>query len=68
MAFTQADLDAIDRTIAAGVLTVRTHDRLVTYQSREELMATRAAIVAELTAQSASPAVYPRHQLASFAD
>jgi len=68
MAFTSADIDAVDRAIASGELTVRTNDRLVTYRSMEELTAARAVIAGALAAQSASAAVYPRHQLADFSD
>lgn len=68
MAFTSADLDAVDRAIASGELTVRTNDRLVTYRSMAELAQARAAISAALAAQSASTAPSPRHQLASFSD
>ena len=68
MAFTSSDLDAIDRAIASGELTVRTNDRLVTYRGLEELQAQLAIIDKALAAASASTAVYPRHQLADFSD
>ena len=68
MAFTSSDLDAVDRAIASGELTVRTNDRLVTYRGLEELQAQLAIIDKALAAASASTAVYPRHQLADFSD
>lgn len=68
MAFTSADLDAVDRAIASGELTVRTNDRMVTYRSMQELCEARAAIVSALAAASGSTAPSPRHQLASFSD
>ena len=68
MAFTTADLDAVDRAIASGELTVRTNDRLVTYRSLQELREARAVIAAGLSAQNGSTAASPRHQLASFSD
>lgn len=68
MAFTQTDLDAVDRAIASGELTVRTGDRMVTYRSMAELKEARATIVSALAVQAGTSAIYPRHQLASFAD
>lgn len=44
MAFTQADLDSIDRTIVSGTLEVRFQDRTITYKSTQELLAARALI------------------------
>lgn len=68
MAFTSSDLDAVDRAIASGELTVRSNDRMVTYRSMDELTAARAAISGALAAASASTVVYPRYQLADFSD
>jgi hypothetical protein len=45
MALTQTDLDALDAAIASGVLTVRTGDRTITYQSIAELKAARDHVV-----------------------
>ena len=67
MAFTQADLDAVDRAIASGELTVRTNDRSITYRSFAELRDARSLIASALAAQAASTAPI-RHQLASFSD
>lgn len=66
MAFTTADVDALDRAISSGELTVRTNDRLVTYRSIEELIVARDRISSELAA--ATTRLYPRHQLADFSD
>lgn len=48
MAYTQADLTALDRAIAAGALRVKHADRDVTYRSLEEMMRIRALIAQEL--------------------
>lgn len=71
MAFTSADLAAVDAAIASGELTVRAADgRLVTMRTVDELLKARDAIKAEIASTTAgvTPRVYPRHQLASFAD
>lgn len=47
--FTQDQLNALDRAIAAGVTTVTTSDgKSVTYRSTEELLKVRAAVAAVL--------------------
>lgn len=48
MAFTQADLTAIDAAIASGTLRVRYRDRDVTYRSMDELMKIRNLMREEL--------------------
>lgn len=71
MAFTTADLAAIDAAIASGELTVRGPDgRLVTMRDMSDLLRAREAIRAEIASTTAGPVprLYPRHQLASFAD
>lgn len=70
MAFTSADLEAIDRAIASGELTIRSADgKMVTMRSMDELLAAKATISGSLTnAASATPRSYPRHQLADFSD
>lgn len=73
MPFTAADLAAVDVAIASGELTIRGPDgRMVQMRTMDELMAARRAIAAELASTSAAsgttPRLYPRHQLASFAD
>ena len=69
MAFTQSDLDALDRAIASGELTIRQGDRVVTYRSISELQAARTLVAKAVTAAaSATPSAYPRYQLADFSD
>lgn len=68
MAFTSADIDALDRAIASGELVVRLGDRQVTYRALEELMAARDRISAALEASAGTARAYPRYQVASFAD
>lgn len=70
MAFTTADLAAIDAAIASGELTIRSADgKTVTYRSMSELLQARSTINAALAAQSGpSRSGGPRHLLASFAD
>lgn len=57
MAFTSADLDAINAAIARGERTVQFADRSVTYRSIDELLQARAVIAASLAAR-------PRQRLA----
>jgi hypothetical protein len=68
MAFTSADIDAIDRAIASGELIVRMGDRQVQYRTLDELLAARDRISAVIAAQSSTSRAYPRYQQASFAD
>jgi hypothetical protein len=68
MAFTTADIDAIDRAIASGELIVRMGDRQVQYRTLDELLAARDRISAVIAAQSSTSRAYPRYQQASFAD
>lgn len=68
MAFTQTDLDTLDRAIASGELTVRVGDRLVTYQSFDDMSKRRALIASSIASAAGTPAAYPRHQLADFSD
>ncbi|MFJ3259854.1 phage head-tail joining protein [Pseudomonas sp. NPDC086581] len=59
MAYTQSDLDAVDRAIATGERTVRfsspTGDRTVEYRSINELKTARDLIKAELAAADTPP-------------
>ena len=48
MAYTQADLDAIQKAVASGALTVKHRDRQVTYRSLAELERVEAKIKAQL--------------------
>lgn len=54
MAWTQSDLDAIDKAIASGELTVHFADRSATYRSADELFKIRALIKGDLQSQSGS--------------
>ena len=52
MAWTQSDLDAIDKAIASGEVTVHFGDRSVTYRSLDELLKIRALIKDDLQSQA----------------
>lgn len=54
MAYTQADLDSLDKAIATGALTLEMAGRRLTYRSVAELMTARAHVAAEL-AKAAAP-------------
>jgi hypothetical protein len=57
MAFTQADLDAVEAAITSGATSVQFSDRLVVYRSVSELLKARATIAAALNTAA------PRHVL-----
>lgn len=44
MAFQQSDLDAIEKAIASGALTVKFSDKEVTYRTMDDLMKARDLI------------------------
>lgn len=48
MAWTQADLDALNKSIASGTTSVRYADRTVQYRSLEEMMKIRMLMRDEL--------------------
>jgi hypothetical protein len=48
MAWTQADLDALDKALKSGVLQVQRGDRLVKYRDLDEMLRVREMIRAEL--------------------
>ncbi len=52
MAFTTADLTAVEEALAKGVLRVRMGDRDVEYRSVDELIKARDAIQAEISTAS----------------
>jgi len=54
MAYTQADLDSLDKAIASGALSLELAGRKITYRSVESLLAARAHVAAELARASAS--------------
>ena len=68
MAYTQTDLDNLDRAIADGNLTVRFGDRTVTRRSVEELMILRQHVERQLNVAGAVTRAYPRFQTAIFSD
>ncbi|WP_321914810.1 phage head-tail joining protein [Paraburkholderia sp. J11-2] len=55
MAFTQQDLDNIDRAIATGELEVRYDGKEVKFRSIDDLKKARDLVAAELAAQSGKP-------------
>jgi hypothetical protein len=56
MAWTQAQLDAVEAAIASGELTVRFGDRTVTYRSMDELLQARGVIKDSIAAESGAAA------------
>ena len=68
MAFSTTDLDAINRAIASGELSVRIDGRSVEYRTIDELIKARDIIKADLDSQASTARAYPRHQLADFSD
>ena len=69
MAWTQADLTAIERALKQGTRRVRLDSgKEIEYRTIDELEQLRRTITAELNAGTAKAHVQPRHQLASFAD
>lgn len=50
MAYTQADIDALDEALVSGVSTVRYRDRTVTYHSLKEMRALRRDMIREVDA------------------
>lgn len=54
MAYTQADLDALDRAIAGSQLEVQYGDRRVRYRSMDELLSARQHVAQQIAAASTS--------------
>lgn len=54
MAFTQADLDAIETALKSGELRVRLGDKEVQYRTLDDLIRARAIIASELSGTSRS--------------
>lgn len=54
MAWTQAELDALNKAIAQGVTNVRFADRTVQYRSLSEMLRIRAMIMDELNLPGAT--------------
>jgi hypothetical protein len=55
MAYTQADLDRLDRAIASGVLTVEVAGRRMTYQDVDALLKARSHVASQLAGVGAQP-------------
>lgn len=56
MAFTATDLAAIETAIATGAMRVKFADgREVTYQTADELLRVRSAMMSDINASSATP-------------
>lgn len=55
MAYTSAELSALERAIAKGVLTVQYADRRVTYQSLAEMRKLRAEMKNEIDSAAGTP-------------
>lgn len=68
MAVTQAMIDTLDAAIAKGVLTVRDGEKVITYQSADDMLARRNALATLLARQNAPARASPRYQLADFRD
>ena len=64
MAFTQQNLDAIEKAIATGTLSVEYNGKRVTYRSMSDLLKARDVIKAELANQTAIRA--PRSSIAIY--
>lgn len=68
MAYTQTDLDRINKALASGTLTIRTGNDSVTYQSIDDMLRVKRMIESELAQSSTTKRMYPRYQHASFRD
>ncbi|QNB10818.1 phage head-tail joining protein [Paraburkholderia tropica] len=62
MAFTTQDLNAVERAIASGTLTVEYNGKKVTFRQMSELLSARDTIKADLDAQN--PWRRPRSSIA----
>lgn len=51
MAFTASDLERLETAIKAGVRTVQFQDRMVVYNSLDEMLRARAVIASEIAAR-----------------
>jgi hypothetical protein len=65
MALTQADLDTLDRAIAAGQLSMKIDGREVTFANADDLMKRRAFVAAQLSGSTSSRL---RYSVARFDD
>ena len=53
MAYSQADLDSLDKAIASGALSLELAGRRITYRSVDQLLAARAHVAGELAKANA---------------
>jgi hypothetical protein len=65
MALTQADLDTLDRAIAAGQLAMKIDGREVTFANADDLLRRRAFVAAQLSGSTSSRL---RYSVARFDD
>jgi hypothetical protein len=65
MAWSQADIDALDTAIKSGVTRVRFQNRDVTYRSMDDLLKARALAVVEVAAANGT---IPCRQLRVYTD
>ncbi|MFO1156634.1 MAG: hypothetical protein U1E43_07655 [Rhodospirillales bacterium] len=63
MAITQDDIDALDRAIVRGTLTVEIDGARVTYQSISEMLKAKAVLQAQINRQLTD---YPNQSFATF--
>ena len=73
MAFTQDDIDAVDRAIATGELRVRLSApggsyREVEYRSMDDLIKAKAVMMGSVQTSAGVSRRVPRFQVAGFAD
>lgn len=52
MAYSQADVDALDKAIASGTLSVQYGDRRVQYRSMDELLQARQHVANQIAAST----------------
>ena len=65
MALSQADLDTLDRAIAAGQLSMKIDGREVTFADADDLLRRRAFVAAQLSGSTSSRL---RYSVARFDD
>lgn len=68
MAYTTADLTAVEKALARGETEVSFGDRSVKYRSVNELQKLRRTIQLELDRAANKPVLSPRYQRATFSD
>ena len=63
MAWTQADIDALDMAIKSGTRRVRFSDREVEYQSMSDLLTARNLASQEVAASTQQPPIVRQHRI-----